>query len=204
MEEIENMFKHDMGVSINDKSSEFDPNPVGVALLAQVHVARFCSSGEMVAVKVQHPSLSEFMPLNVYVTNSLFRAMERFFPEYPLLWLGDEMQQSIHNELDFTNEASNAENTAGDFKSRARNTALKIVSAGKRILVMEYVAGARLDDYAYLQRHNIDPVQVSSCLSHIVNTMIFVPGIGLHCDPHGVNLSIRHVPVKEITKGFNF
>lgn len=207
MEEIENMFKHDMGVLINEMFSEFDPNPVGVALLAQVHVARLRLTGEMVAVKVQHPLLSEFVPLDVYVTNIVFRAMERFFPEYPLLWLGDEMQQLIYNELDFTKEALNAENTAEDFKGRARITALripKIVLAEKRILVMEYVAGARLDDYAYLQQHNIDPAQVSLCLLHIFNTMIFVPGIGLHCDPHGGNLSIRHVPAKESTTGFNF
>lgn len=207
MAEIEKMFEKDMGVSIDELFSEFDPNPVGVASLAQVHVARLRSNGEKVAVKVQHPLLEEFVPLDVYVTNCVFQLMEQFFPEYPLTWLGDEMQQLIYVELDFRKEAANAENTAEDFKGRERYTALRVppvVLAHKRILIMEYIAGARLDDYDYLQKNNIDPAQVLACLSHIFNTMIFAPGVALHCDPHGGNLLIRSIPIKESKTGFNF
>ncbi|CAN3360283.1 ABC1 family protein Mcp2p [Diutina catenulata] len=207
MDEINKMFESDMGTTIDAMFSEFDPNPVGVASLAQVHVARLRDTGEKVAVKVQHPSLEEFVPLDVYVTLIVFRLMERVFPEYPLLWLGDEMQNSIYVELDFTKEAANAENTAEDFMGRRRYTGLRVPGikrAEKRILIMEHVAGARLDDFGYLERHHIDPGQVSVCLSHIFNTMIFAPGVALHCDPHGGNLAIRYLPPDERTNGFNF
>lgn len=197
LEDIERMFKRDLGYSIEDLFSEFDPNPVGVASLAQVHIAKLKSTGEKCAVKVQHPSLQEFVPIDIYMTQTVFGLMHKVFPEYPMTWLGDELQNSIYVELDFSNEAENAVRTAQYFQNFQGETALRIpniLSAHKRILIMEYVAGARLDDLKYLQEHHINPAQVSSCLAHIFNNMIFTPGVGLHCDPHGGNLAIRSVP----------
>ena len=160
------------------------------------------------AVKIQHPSLKEFVPLDVALTKMVFDLMYKVFPEYPLTWLGDEMQNSIYIELDFTKEAENAQQTAEYFKNYQRETALripKIVEAQSRILVMEYVSGERLDNLKYMEQNNIDPSEVSSCLSHIFNNMIFTPGVALHCDPHGGNLAIRSVPKSENNKsGHNF
>ncbi|CAI5759776.1 unnamed protein product [Candida verbasci] len=205
MEEIENLFETDLGAKLNEFFSEFDPNPVGVASLAQVHIAKLKSTGEKVAVKIQHPSLKEFVPLDVKLTRMVFDLMYKVFPEYPLTWLGDEMQNSIFVELDFTKEAENSKRTAEYFKNYQKETALKIpqvINAEPRILIMEYVAGARLDDLEYMKRYHIDTSKVSSCLSHIFNNMIFIPGVGLHCDPHGGNLAIRKLDKRK--NGHNF
>lgn len=207
MKEIEEMFISDLGCSISEVFSDFDPNPVGVASLAQVHLATLRESGEKVAVKVQHPSLQEFVPLDIYLTKTVFELMYKIFPDYPLTWLSEEMQNSIYVELDFTNEAENAQKTAKYFKDYLNVTALRIpeiVSAQKRILVMEYVGGARLDNLKYLEDNDISTLEVSSCLSHIFNNMIFTPGVGLHCDPHGGNLAIRSVEKSKSNNGHNF
>lgn len=207
IEEIEKMFKQDLGISLNDYFSSFDPEPVGVASLAQVHIGTLRDSGEKVAVKVQHPSLSEFVPLDIYLTRSVFGLMRKVFPEYPLTWLGDELQNSIYVELDFTNEAKNAQSTAKYFEKYQKVTALrvpKIVSAKSRILIMEYVAGARLDDLKFMKHNNINTSEVSSCLSHLFNRMIFTPDVDLHCDPHGGNLAIRSIKKSESNNGHNF
>lgn len=207
IEEIEDMFELDMGISLYEYFSDFDPEPVGVASLAQVHIGTLKKSGEKVAVKVQHPSLSEFVPLDIYLTRTVFGLMRKVFPEYPLTWLGDELQNSIYVELNFTNEATNAKKTDKYFQSFQNVTALRvpqIVSATPRILIMEYVAGSRLDDLKYLKDHHINPSDVSSCLSHIFNNMIFTPDVGLHCDPHGGNLAIRAVNKSESKTKYNF
>lgn len=207
MDEIKVMFKDEMGVELMEYFSEFSPDPVGVASLAQVHIATLRSSSQKVAVKVQHPSLAEFVPLDIYLTQTVFGLMHKVFPEYPLTWLGDEMQNSIYVELDFTNEAINAQATADTFKNMLKETALRIpevISAEKRILVMEYVAGARLDDLDYLNKHKINRGEVSCCLSHIFNNMIFTPNVGLHCDPHGGNLAIRAADKATSNSGHNF
>ena len=52
-EDVEKLFWKDMGVPISDLFDEFDPSPVGVASLAQVHIGRHRESGRQVAVKVR-------------------------------------------------------------------------------------------------------------------------------------------------------
>ncbi|EGV63477.1 hypothetical protein PSN45_004241 [Yamadazyma tenuis] len=207
IEEIREMFKSDLDVSLDEMFSDFSVEPVGVASLAQVHMATLRNTGQKVAVKVQHPSLKKFVPLDVKLTQLVFALMYKVFPEYPLTWLGDEMQSSIFVELDFTNEARNAQRTDEFFKNRRSITALRIpqiVSANKRILIMECVIGSRLDNIQYLKTNKIDPAEVSSCLSHIFNSMIFEPGASLHCDPHGGNLAIRALPKTQSKNGHNF
>lgn len=51
-EAVEALFQTDMGVSIADVFDEFDPVPIGVASLAQVHIGNHKESGKQVAVKV--------------------------------------------------------------------------------------------------------------------------------------------------------
>lgn len=56
---------------------------------------------------------------------------------------------------------------------------------------MEYIAGQRPDNLAYLDANKIDRDEVSAALAHIFNEMIFGDGAPLHCDPHGGNIAIR-------------
>lgn len=207
IEDIRQLFESDMGISLEELFSDFDIEPVGVASLAQVHMATMRETGQKVAVKVQHPTLKEFVPLDVKMTKIVFELMRKAFPEYPLTWLGEELQSSIFVELDFTVEAKNANGTIEAFKSRRNLTALRVpevIKANPRILIMECVTGSRLDNMEYLKQHNIKPAEVSSCLSHIFNSMIFEPNVSLHCDPHGGNLSIRSVSKSESKNGHNF
>lgn len=206
-DEIEDMFRKDMGVELDEYFSDFDWNPVGVASLAQVHIAEVRGSGEKVAVKLQHPLLAEFVPLDIYLIQTVYELITKVFPEYPMTWLSDELRSSIFVELDFVNEAENAMKTTAEFANMYELTALRvpqIIYSEKRILVMEYVAGKRLDDLEFMKNNNISPAEVSSCLSHIFNNMIFTPNVGLHCDPHLGNLAIRVVEPSENKSGHNF
>lgn len=201
-EEIDQMFKDDLNISIDEKFQSFNKNPIGTASLAQVHIANL--NGQDVAVKCQHPSLKEFIPLDIFLTQTVFNLLNKVFPEYPLVWLGEELQDSIYVELDFNNEAKNAINTQNYFKNFQSLTALRIpniISSNRRILIMEYIPGERLDNLKFLNDNHISRSEVSSCLSHIFNNMIFTPDVGIHCDPHGGNLAIRKNPKG---KPFNF
>ncbi|KAK9479919.1 ABC1 family-domain-containing protein [Lipomyces japonicus] len=211
IESIRQMFKNDTATELEDVFSEFNPVPLGTASLAQVHKAVLRDSGEEVAVKLQHPSLAQFIPLDLKLTKWVFNAIDKFFPEYPMTWLYDELNSSIYVELDFTEEAKNATRTQKYFKNLKKKTALRIpnvVWAKPRILVMEYIGGYRPDDIASLDKDHISRNEVSICLSHIFNTMIFTPGVLIHCDPHSGNLAVRPLPKGEqgpwYNRGHNF
>lgn len=200
-EMVAQLIESDTGHSMDELFESFDREPLGTASLAQVHSAKLKKSHQQVAVKVQHPSLVEFVPLDVLMTKTVFNLIDYLFPQYPLTWLSEELQQSIYVELDFRQEAENALKTKEYFSNIYGETALRVpmvYEAEKRVLVMEYVTGGRPDDLEFLKKHNISTSEVSSCFAHIFNDMVFTPGVGLHCDPHPGNIAVR--PLDEAEK----
>ncbi|THW75147.1 ABC1-domain-containing protein [Aureobasidium pullulans] len=193
MESVEAMVLKDTGNTLSYYFSEFETNPIGAASLAQVHRATLRETGERVAVKVQHPALDEWATLDLALTRFTFRTLKRFFPEYDLTWLSDEMDQSLPKELDFALEGSNAELARKYFAEVAYLPVVipRVHWAQRRILVMDFVTGRRPDDLAYLDANNIDRDEVSAALARIFNEMIFGKDAPLHCDPHGGNIAIR-------------
>lgn len=141
-QEIEELFQNDMGVSIDQLFSEFDPEPIGVASLAQVHRARLRETGQEVAVKMQHPFLDEFCRIDIDTVSFIFSAIKRVFPDFGFEWLSEEMNESLPQELNFVFEANNANKVRENFKDlmKKKQTALvipEIVWAQRRILCME-------------------------------------------------------------------
>ncbi len=189
---IEQMFIKDTGSSIASHFDEFETSPIGAASLAQVHLAKLKGSDQKVAVKVQHPALEEWAPLDLALTRFTFSTLKRFFPEYDLEWLSNEMESSLPQELDFALEGQNAMHTKEYFQ-RIPGSPLIVPNVEwgrKRILVMEYIAGHRTDDLDYVDTNGIDRDEVSAALARIFNEMIF-GDTPLHCDPHGGNIAIR-------------
>ena len=192
-ESIEEMFIKDTGSPISDLFESFETVPIGAASLAQVHLATMKESGKKVAVKVQHPALDQWVPLDLALTRFTFSSLKRFFPEYDLEWLSSEMEVSLPQELDFRVEAENAMKTKQHFV-KIHNTPLVIPDvmwSRRRILVMDFIAGHRIDDLQYLDANGIDRDEVSAVLARIFNEMIF-GDTALHCDPHGGNVAIRN------------
>ncbi|KAG5928701.1 hypothetical protein E4U42_000130 [Claviceps africana] len=190
---IEDMFRKDTKEDLWDTFSEFSDEPIGAASLAQVHLATLKDSGRKVAVKVQHPDLEAFAPLDLALTKYTFSTLKRFFPEYDLEWLSSEMEVSLPKELDFQEEARNARRMKAHFANIPELPLVipEVIWAKKRIIVMACESGARLDDLDYLDKNGIDRDEVSATLARIFNEMIFGDGAPLHCDPHGGNIAIR-------------
>ncbi|CAI0649870.1 unnamed protein product [Colletotrichum noveboracense] len=192
-ESIEEMFRKDTGKELWDYFSEFSNEPIGAASLAQVHTATVKEDGVQVAVKVQHPGVGQWAPLDLALTRFTFSTLKRFFPEYDLEWLSSEMDVSLPKELDFREEEHNANRTRDHFAKLPEHPLVipEVLWSKERILVMQRVSGHRLDDLEYLDANGIDRDEVSACLARIFNEMIFGHNAPLHCDPHGGNLAIR-------------
>ncbi|KAI1194696.1 ABC1-domain-containing protein [Nemania serpens] len=197
-ESIEEMFRRDTGEELRDYFSDFAHEPIGAASLAQVHLATVKETGQRVAVKVQHPGLAQWAPLDMALTKFTFSTLKRFFPEYDLEWLSSEMEASLPQELDFQLEANNASRTKQHFRKLPELPLVipDVLWARKRILVMANESGRRLDDLDYLDLNGIDRDEVSATLAHIFNEMIFGKNAPLHCDPHGGNIAIRKTSKK--------
>lgn len=204
-ESIEEMFLKDTGRRIEDDFDSFSKEPVGTASLAQVHTAHLKDTKRKVAVKVQHPTLQAFAPLDLTLTSITFSMIKTFFPEYDLSWLSTEMEESLPKELDFALEGENATRAKAYFQENTKFPLIipTVIRADKRILVMDYVTGCRPDNLAYLDSHSISRDEVSATMARIFNTMIFSEGAPLHCDPHGGNIAIRHNPNRRYPYNFD-
>ncbi|XP_073494243.1 aarF domain-containing protein kinase 1 isoform X2 [Phyllobates terribilis] len=125
-------------------------------------------------------------------TEVLLRAVKKVFPQFEFMWLVEEAKKNLPRELDFLNEARNAEKMAAMVRKFPFLRIPKIhwdVST-ERVLVMEYVEGGQANDLHYMERNGIDVNQVSRALGKLYSEMIFVHGF-VHCDPHPGNVLIR-------------
>ncbi|KAG6866354.1 hypothetical protein C0991_005275 [Blastosporella zonata] len=200
---VDALFRTDIGQPITEVFDEFDPNPIGVASLAQVHIARLRETGEEVAVKLQHPHLAEFCEIDMKMVEATLGWIKYWFPEFEFTWLGEEMRTNLPKEMNFILEAHNSERTIDDFKSIDTSLYIpKVITATKKVLIMEYIEGGRVDDLKYLADAHIDRNKVALELSRIFNQMVFVNG-WFHADPHPGNLLIRPAP-KTSRSPYNF
>ena len=77
----------------------------------------------------------------------------------------------------FVHEAANAARTVREFENvRTSLYVPNVITAKKRVLIMEYIQGARVDDLEYLAEANIDRNKVAIELSRIFNRMVFIHG----------------------------
>ncbi|KAG0196368.1 hypothetical protein BGX28_010229 [Mortierella sp. GBA30] len=211
---VQGLFLSDLGLPLSDVFSSFDLQPIGVASLAQVHRATL-KDGREVAVKIQHPGLSEFSEIDMRTISALTKFIAYAFPEFEFFWLSEEIQANLPKELDFRYEARNAERTEANFNRARANgspSTVKIpgvIWAQERVLVMEckhiyrtfniksfpVMNGSRIDDLAYLNANNIKISEVSKEMARTFSQMIYKDGF-LHCDPHPGNVMIRPKPSK--------
>lgn len=205
VEDIDAMLRTDLGLGIDDLFIDFDPKPIGVASLAQVHRAVDRKTGQPVAVKVQHADLQEFAQVDLATVNFAISFVKMVFPEFEFGWLGEEMNEMLPQETNFRHEAANSLHCRRNFEPLSGKTSLylpQVLWAERRCLVMEFINGARIDDLAYLKEHNIDRNQVSQELSRIFSKMVYLDGF-FHADPHHGNLLVRPRS-KDSTSPFNF
>ena len=94
------------------------------------------------------------------------------------------MRENLPKEMDFAHEARNAARTIEDFKDiRSALYIPQVISANRRVLIMEYIQGGRVDDLEYLDAHNIDRNKVALELSAMFSRMVHLNG-WFHADPH--------------------
>ncbi|KAJ6499918.1 ABC1 family-domain-containing protein, partial [Mycena vitilis] len=188
-QDLEALFRSDMGAAVSDLFDEFDPVPIGVASLAQVHAGRDRNTGRRVAI--QHPHLAEFCDIDMAVVEASLGWIKYWFPEFEFTWLAEEMKTNLPLEMNFIHEAANSEKTREDFRN-VKGTTLyipEVISATKRVLVMEYIDGARPDNLAYLAKANINRNQVALEIAAIFNQMVLLNGW-----VNSGNLLIRSAP----------
>ncbi|KAG8188058.1 hypothetical protein JTE90_009931 [Oedothorax gibbosus] len=191
IEDVLHVVKEDLGNDAAHIFKSFEPEPIGAASLAQVHLATL-QDGTQVAVKVQHRSVQAHAKVDMATMELLVNIVDWMFPEFTFIWLAEETKRNLPLELDFIHEGQNAERVRRMFSSLPWLKVPRIYwdYSTKRVLTMEYCAGGKVDDSSYIKAHNISPAEVSRKLGELYSQMIFVQGY-VHCDPHPGNILVH-------------
>ena len=183
--------EQEYGQPLEDVFAEFSTRPLASASLAQVHEARL-KNGRRVAVKVQYPEIESLMTSDLSNLRALFRAVGWLERELDLMPLIDELATHVPKELDFQNEARNAERMADMLSHRDDVVVPEIVweHTTRRVLCMEFLEGIKITDVDALRAAGVDPDQVVRILVGTWCEQILVHGL-FHADPHPGNLLVQ-------------
>lgn len=173
--------------------SEFDETPIGSASIAQVHKA-VLRDGIPVAVKVQRPDIEKTIALDVAILQDLARFVEKHVPESAGLnptGVVEEFTETLQRELDFENEATNAERFAEQFEGNDAIRVPKIYRdhSTSKVLTMDFLVGLPITDTEALRKQGTDPEQLAVTMTGLIYEQIFEHGF-FHGDPHPGNMAV--------------
>ncbi len=172
--------------------ADFNTVPLASASLAQVYVARLRAGEVPVAVKVQKPDLQRVIETDYSLAQwlaGLVQERVRAVQSVDLVAVIDEARRGILSELDFRNECRNQEvfNSLNPQPERVFAPRVFREYSSEQVLVMEFVPGTQVGDFAGL------PVDVrrrlASAGAESLIWQVFVAGF-FHADPHAGNLLI--------------
>jgi len=191
--EAKGIFAEQIGVSVSKAFSEFDETPLAGASIAQVHRAT-TKEGAIVAVKVQRPDIQPVIERDISIIHDLAGFVEKHVPDIASLnpvAVVQEFSDTLLKELDFTNEAENAERFGKQFDGVVgiRVPVVLREFSSKKVLTMEFISGYPVNQVKVLRKHGIDPVLLSESISALIFEQIFVYGL-FHADPHPGNMTV--------------
>jgi predicted unusual protein kinase regulating ubiquinone biosynthesis (AarF/ABC1/UbiB family) len=182
--------EEDLGAPISSIYEQLDSEPISAASLGQVHKG-VLKSGEVVAVKVQRPGLREQITLDLYIVRNIAAWLNRNVGliRSDLVALIDELGKRVFEEMDYCNEASNAEAFARLHRANPRIAVPAIYrhATSRRVLTMEWIDGVKLTNLEAVRGIGVDPddmvaVGVNCSLQQLLEHGFF------HADPHPGNL----------------
>lgn len=180
----------DLGAPVHELFGSLEPEPISAASLGQVYRGTL-KDGRAVAVKVQRPGLREQITLDLYIVRNIAAWLKSNIGliRSDLVALIDELGKRVFEEMDYYNEASNAENFA---KLHAHNARIAVPAiyrelTSRRVLTMEWMEGIKLTRLDAVQAMGVDPeelveIGVNCSLQQLLEHGFF------HADPHPGNL----------------
>jgi len=190
----------ELGIPLEVAFASFDPVPIAAASLGQAHRARLSPGVAAdvgfadVVVKVQRPGIEQVVEVDLAALRRVGRWLARVrlvSARVDAPALVEEFATTSLAEIDYLNEAGNAERFAADFATDPRVAAPTVVwdRTSLRVLTLSDVTAIKITDVTALHAAGIDPAAVAQELARATFQQIFVAGF-FHADPHPGNIFV--------------
>jgi ubiquinone biosynthesis protein len=180
-----------LGRKVADLFAELEETPLASASIAQVHRAR-THAGERVVVKVQRPRIREQIESDLALLYYLAKLLEAVVEEtgvYTPSGIIEEFDRTVHEELDFSNEARNARAMAEAAAGRKILVIPRVHAdlSSSTILTLDYVEGTKVSEVT--AEAGFDVEIVAKNIIEAAFRELFEDGL-FHGDPHPGNILV--------------
>jgi ubiquinone biosynthesis protein len=189
--EVRAAIERGLGRPVAELFASLDDAPLASASIAQVHLAT-THGGERVVVKVQRPRIREQIDSDLALLEYLAKLLEAVIEEtgvYTPSHVIEEFDRTIHEELDFGNEARNAramrEAAAGRDYIVIPRVHDELSSA--TVLTLDYVEGARISEVTAEAGYDLEAIARN--VIEAAFRQLFEDGL-FHGDPHPGNILV--------------
>jgi ubiquinone biosynthesis protein len=189
--DVERVVREELGLTIEQAFLDFDERPVAAASIGQVHRATL-PNGSDVVVKVQRPSAPRQIESDLRLMGSaagFVRERVRQLDFVDTHELVDEFARSIRQELDYHQEARNAETFRRNFGGDERVVVPRVwwrYTTG-RLLTLDRLEGKHVRDLDLDSWTDAERRDLAYRLTDAWMTMIFRHAF-FHGDPHPANI----------------
>jgi predicted unusual protein kinase regulating ubiquinone biosynthesis (AarF/ABC1/UbiB family) len=189
----EQVIEAELGEPVTETFARFDAVPLAAASLGQVHRASY--GGREVVVKVLRPGVEESVREDLDVAFRILNVLNILFPYHGMRAMSaivNEFAKRIGDEMDYREEAQNADTMRRAFAAERRVLVPEVVTGltRRRVLVLEYVEGTRIDRlHERIAAGDVRLDELMRLLAEVYLKMMLEDGF-LHADPHPGNLLI--------------
>jgi predicted unusual protein kinase regulating ubiquinone biosynthesis (AarF/ABC1/UbiB family) len=198
---IRGLAERELGLPLEQVYSWVDPVPLAAASLGQVHRATLAEQDAddtgllNVVLKIQRPGIDQIVEVDLSALRRVAGWLSRIRlvnrrADMPALM--DEFANTCLEEIDYLNEASNAERFAENFADNPRVQVPQVVweRTTRRVLTQEDVTNIKITDLDALSAAGIDPADVANEFAAVMFDQVFIHGF-FHADPHPGNVFIQ-------------
>ncbi|HEY6099102.1 MAG TPA: AarF/UbiB family protein, partial [Anaeromyxobacter sp.] len=189
--EIRREIERGLARPVGELFAELGEAPLASASIAQVHLAR-THGGARVVVKVQRPDIRERIESDLALLYYLAKLLEAVIEEtgiYTPTGIIEEFDRTVHEELDFGNEARNAK----EMHENARGREFLVIPrvhdelSSSTVLTLDYVEGTKINDVT--AEAGFDLERVARNIIDAAFRELFEDGL-FHGDPHPGNILV--------------
>lgn len=191
---VQEIIEEDLKQPLSKLFRSIEKKPLACASMAQVHRVKL-KNGTDAAVKIQRPNVKEIIDADLDILFFLAYSLEKHFPEirsYRPVDIIKEFAVWTRKELNFEIEAGNALRLRDEMKKNKNVNVPKIFVeySSPRVLTMEYVNGAKLDNLQALKKFHINRKKIVMTYFTSILEQALLYGF-FHADPHPANIFVQ-------------